>query len=45
MLLHAVYAVGCAMNVVAALLGLFVLKPIINSRLTLPNAATVQLAD
>jgi MFS transporter, OFA family, oxalate/formate antiporter len=42
---HAVYAVGCAMNVVAALLGFFVLKPIINSRLTLPNAATVQLAD
>jgi OFA family oxalate/formate antiporter-like MFS transporter len=34
---HAVYAVGCGMNVVAALLGFFVLKPIINSRLTLPG--------
>jgi len=42
---HAVYAVGCAMNVVAALLGFFVLKPIINSRLTLPSYLTVQLAD
>jgi len=42
---HAVYAVGCAMNVVAALLGFFVLKPIINSRLTLPSDLTVQLAD
>ena len=27
---HAVYAVGCAMNVVAALLGFFVLRPVIN---------------
>jgi OFA family oxalate/formate antiporter-like MFS transporter len=30
---HAVYAVGCGMNVVAALLGFFVLRPIINARL------------
>jgi OFA family oxalate/formate antiporter-like MFS transporter len=30
---HAVYAVGCLMNVIAALLGFFVLRPIINSRL------------
>jgi OFA family oxalate/formate antiporter-like MFS transporter len=30
---HAVYAVGCLMNVTAALLGFFVLRPIINSRL------------
>lgn len=36
---HAVYAVGCAMNVVAALLGFFVLKPIISSRLTVPSEA------
>jgi MFS transporter, OFA family, oxalate/formate antiporter len=34
---HAVYAVGCGMNVVAALLGFFVLKPIINSRLAVPR--------
>jgi MFS transporter, OFA family, oxalate/formate antiporter len=30
---HAVYAVGCAMNVAAALLGFFVLRPAINARL------------
>ncbi|HXS39789.1 MAG TPA: oxalate/formate MFS antiporter [Stellaceae bacterium] len=30
---HAVYAVGCLMNLTAALLGFFVLRPIINSRL------------
>ncbi len=30
---HAVYGIGCAMNVVAALLGFFVLRPVINSRL------------
>jgi OFA family oxalate/formate antiporter-like MFS transporter len=30
---HAVYAVGCGMNVVAALLGFFVLRPVINARL------------
>jgi MFS transporter, OFA family, oxalate/formate antiporter len=30
---HAVYTVGCLMNVVAALLGFFVLRPVINSRL------------
>jgi OFA family oxalate/formate antiporter-like MFS transporter len=30
----AVYAVGCGMNVVAALLGFFVLRPAINSRLS-----------
>lgn len=30
---HAVYVVGCGMNVVAALLGFFVLRPIINRRL------------
>ncbi|HLI11471.1 MAG TPA: oxalate/formate MFS antiporter [Alphaproteobacteria bacterium] len=30
---HAVYAVGCAMNVVAALLGFFVLRPVINAKL------------
>ena len=32
---HAVYTVGCAMNVVAVLLGFFVLRPTINSRLKL----------
>jgi OFA family oxalate/formate antiporter-like MFS transporter len=31
---HAVYAVGCGMNVVAALLGFFVLRPVIKSRLS-----------
>jgi OFA family oxalate/formate antiporter-like MFS transporter len=30
---HAVYTVGCAMNVVAVLLGFFVLRPTINARL------------
>lgn len=30
---HAVYVVGCGMNVVAALLGFFVLRPVINARL------------
>ncbi len=30
---HAVYAVGCGMNVVAALLGFFVLRPVIKARL------------
>jgi MFS transporter, OFA family, oxalate/formate antiporter len=34
---HAVYAVGCGMNVVAALLGLLVLRPLINSRLKAPS--------
>ena len=34
---HAVYAVGCAMNVIAALLGIFVLRPTINSRLRSPS--------
>jgi OFA family oxalate/formate antiporter-like MFS transporter len=36
---HAVYAVGTGMNVVAALLGFFVLRPTINARLTRPSAA------
>lgn len=30
---HTVYAVGCGMNIVASLLGFFVLRPIINERL------------
>jgi MFS transporter, OFA family, oxalate/formate antiporter len=30
---HAVYTVGCLMNVAAALLGFFVLRPAINARL------------
>ena len=30
---HAVYTVGCLMNVVAALLGFFVLRPVINAKL------------
>ena len=30
---HAVYTIGCLMNVAAALLGFFVLRPIINERL------------
>jgi len=42
---HTVYAVGCAMNVVAALLGYFVLRPIINERLSKPSElAKVQAA-
>ncbi|HEY1543103.1 MAG TPA: oxalate/formate MFS antiporter [Xanthobacteraceae bacterium] len=31
---HAVYAVGCGMNIIAALLGFFVLRPVIKARLT-----------
>jgi OFA family oxalate/formate antiporter-like MFS transporter len=38
---HAVYAVGCAMNLVAALLGFFVLKPIIKARLAPPRERVV----
>jgi OFA family oxalate/formate antiporter-like MFS transporter len=38
---HAVYAVGTAMNLVAAALGFFVLKPIIASRLARPSAPDV----
>jgi MFS transporter, OFA family, oxalate/formate antiporter len=30
---HAVYTVGCLMNVVAVILGFFVLRPVINARL------------
>jgi OFA family oxalate/formate antiporter-like MFS transporter len=33
---HAVYAVGCGMNVVAALLGFFALRPMIIARLSRP---------
>ncbi len=33
---HAVYAIGCLMNVAAALLGFLVLRPMINSRLKSP---------
>jgi OFA family oxalate/formate antiporter-like MFS transporter len=36
---HIVYALGCGMNIVAALLGFFVLKPIIAERLKKPAAA------
>ncbi|CAM5408766.1 Oxalate:formate exchange protein OS=Afipia felis OX=1035 GN=oxlT_2 PE=4 SV=1 [Afipia felis] len=38
---HIVYALGCGMNIVAALLGFFVLKPIINARLKKPAASAV----
>jgi OFA family oxalate/formate antiporter-like MFS transporter len=31
---HTVYAVGCGMNVIAALLGFFVLRPVIKARLS-----------
>jgi MFS transporter, OFA family, oxalate/formate antiporter len=34
---HAVYAIGCGMNLVAALLGFFVLRPVIKARLTPPD--------
>jgi MFS transporter, OFA family, oxalate/formate antiporter len=34
---HAVYAVGCLMNVAAALLGFLALRPMINSRLKRPS--------
>ncbi len=34
---HAVYTVGCLMNVVAACLGFFVLRPVINARLKRAN--------
>jgi OFA family oxalate/formate antiporter-like MFS transporter len=42
---HAVYAVGCGMNVIAALLGFFVLRPIINARLTRPSASPAAATD
>lgn len=38
---HAVYAVGCLMNVAAALLGFLVLRPMINSRLKSPSELNV----
>jgi MFS transporter, OFA family, oxalate/formate antiporter len=38
---HAVYAVGCGMNVLAALLDFFVLKPIIKARLAPPSRPAV----
>jgi OFA family oxalate/formate antiporter-like MFS transporter len=34
---HAVYAVGCGMNALAALLAMFVLRPLINTRLRHPS--------
>jgi MFS transporter, OFA family, oxalate/formate antiporter len=37
---HAVYAVGCFMNIAAALLGFFVLRPVINARLKHPAQRT-----
>jgi OFA family oxalate/formate antiporter-like MFS transporter len=40
---HAVYAIGCIMNVIAALLGFLVLRPMINSRLRQP--ADLVVAD
>ena len=40
---HTVYAVGCGMNVVAALLGFFVLRPIINARLAPAASADSRL--
>jgi OFA family oxalate/formate antiporter-like MFS transporter len=36
---HAVYAVGCGMNAVAALLGIFVLRPLIKAKLRHPAEA------
>jgi MFS transporter, OFA family, oxalate/formate antiporter len=42
---HAVYAVGTVMNVIAALLGFFVLKPIIKSRLAIPADSNVTEAS
>jgi MFS transporter, OFA family, oxalate/formate antiporter len=37
---HPVYTVGCLMNVIAALLGFFVLRPVINARLKNANELT-----
>jgi MFS transporter, OFA family, oxalate/formate antiporter len=42
---HAVYAVGCLMNVAAALLGFLVLRPMINSRLRPPGERHVVRPD
>ncbi len=39
---HAVYAVGCGMNVAAALLGFFVLRPVIRQRLAPAGEAPVE---
>jgi len=41
---HAVYAVGCGMNALAALLGIFVLRPLINARLQDPAEAAAGIA-
>ena len=41
---HAVYAVGCGMNAVAALLGIFVLRPLIKARLQHPAEMAADLA-
>jgi len=37
---HAVYTVGCLMNIVAVLLGFFILRPMINARLRLASEST-----
>jgi OFA family oxalate/formate antiporter-like MFS transporter len=42
---HAVYAVGCAFNAIAALLGFFVLKPLIKSRLSVARPPVVPADD
>ncbi len=42
---HAVYAVGCVMNVIAALLGFLVLRPMINSRLKRPSELNIAQPD
>ncbi|MGH6778545.1 MAG: oxalate/formate MFS antiporter, partial [Bradyrhizobium sp.] len=34
---HAVYTIGCIMNVIAVLLGFFILRPVINARLKTAN--------
>jgi OFA family oxalate/formate antiporter-like MFS transporter len=39
---HAVYTVGCLMNVVAVILGFFVLRPVINARLKHANELTAE---
>jgi OFA family oxalate/formate antiporter-like MFS transporter len=42
---HAVYTVGCAFNIIAVLLGWFVLRPVINSRLGKAQAVLAQPGD
>ncbi|MFZ2067420.1 MAG: oxalate/formate MFS antiporter [Xanthobacteraceae bacterium] len=42
---HTVYGIGCGMNALAAILGFFVLKPMINARLKAPGETQAEDAE